>query len=112
MRRWSEVAERIAATTRTSEKTQLLAAYLRALDAESLAPATVFFSGRAFAESDGRALGLGWATLADSVMQVAGVTRAERQGRSASPAPVTGRGGVSRGRRVSTSWPSSANVWA
>ena len=29
MRRWSELAERVAATTRTSEKTALLAAYLR-----------------------------------------------------------------------------------
>ncbi len=42
-----------------------------------MAPAAVFFSGRAFAESDGRALGLGWATLADSVTRVAGVSRAE-----------------------------------
>ena len=33
MRRWSEVAERVAATTRTSEKTALLADYLRGLDA-------------------------------------------------------------------------------
>ena len=29
MRRWSEMAERVAATTRTSEKTALLADYLR-----------------------------------------------------------------------------------
>ncbi len=33
MRRWSEVAERVAATTRTSEKTRLLADYLRTLPA-------------------------------------------------------------------------------
>jgi len=77
MRRWSEVGERIAATTRTSEKTRLLADYLATLDRGALAPAVVFFSGRAFAEADGRALGLGWATLADSVTRVAGVSRAE-----------------------------------
>ena len=77
MRRWSEVGERIAATTRTSEKTRLLADYLATLDRDALAPAVVFFSGRAFPEADGRALGLGWATLADSVMRVAGVSRAE-----------------------------------
>jgi DNA ligase-1 len=76
MRRWSEVAERIAATTRTSEKTRLLAQYLAAVDAAALGPAVVFFSGRAFPEADARALGLGWATLADSVARVAGVARA------------------------------------
>ena len=77
MRRWSEVAQRIAATTRTSEKTRLLADYLAALDRAALAPAVVFFSGRAFPEADARALGLGWATLADTVIRVAGVSRAE-----------------------------------
>lgn len=77
MRRWSEVGQRIAATTRTSEKTHLLADYLATLDRGSLAPAVIFFSGRAFPEADARALGLGWATLADSVMRVAGVSRAE-----------------------------------
>ncbi len=77
MRRWSEVAERIAATTRTSEKTHLLADYVATVEPDALAPAVVFFSGRAFAEADARALGFGWATLADSVTRVAGVTRAE-----------------------------------
>ncbi len=77
MRRWSEVAERVASTTRTSEKTQLLAEYLAGLDRGALGPAVVFFSGRAFPEADGRAMGLGWATLADSVTRVAGVSRAE-----------------------------------
>ena len=77
MRRWSEVAQRIAATTRTSEKTQLLADYLATLDRGALAPAAVFFSGRAFPEADARALGLGWATVADTVTRVAGVSRTE-----------------------------------
>ncbi len=77
MRRWCEVAERIASTTRTSEKTQVLAAYLETVDPDALAPAVVFFSGRAFPEADGRALGLGWATLAETVTRVAGVSRAD-----------------------------------
>ena len=42
MRRWSEVGQRIAATTRTSEKTRLLADYLATLERAALAPAVVF----------------------------------------------------------------------
>ena len=37
MRRWSEIAERVAATTKTSEKTAILAAYLATLDARRAA---------------------------------------------------------------------------
>ncbi len=77
MRRWSEVAERIAATTRTSEKTRLLAGYLREVEPDGLAPAVVFFTGRAFAEADARPLGLGWAAISDTVGRAAGVDQAE-----------------------------------
>jgi DNA ligase-1 len=77
MRRWSLAAARIAATTRTSEKTRLLADYLRDVEPDALRDAVVFFSGRAFAESDPRAAGLGWATIADAVARVAGVDRLE-----------------------------------
>ena len=45
MRRWSDLAERVAATTRTSEKTGLLAEYLRTLDPEDLPIAVVFLTG-------------------------------------------------------------------
>lgn len=76
MRRWSELAERVAATTRTSEKTGLLAAYLRDLEPTELPIACVFLTGRPFAESDGRTTGLGWATIAATVTDVAGVDRA------------------------------------
>jgi DNA ligase-1 len=64
MRRWSELAERVAATTRTSEKTALLADYLRSLSAEELPIAVVFLTGRPFPEADQRAAGIGWATIA------------------------------------------------
>ena len=72
MHRWSELAERVAGTTRTSEKTGLLADYLRTLDPAELRVAAVFLSGRPFAEADQRATGLGWATIAGVVAAVAG----------------------------------------
>ncbi len=75
MRRWSEVAERVAATTRTSEKTALLADYLRSLAPEELPIAAVFLTGRPFAAADQRATGLGWATISSVV---AAVVRADR----------------------------------
>jgi DNA ligase-1 len=73
MRRWSEVAERVSATTRTSEKTALLADYLRGVPATDLPIAAVFFTGRPFPEADQRATGLGWAAIANAVIRTAGV---------------------------------------
>ncbi len=75
MRRWSDLAERVAATTRTTEKTALLAEYLSGLDADELPIAAVFLTGRPFPEADQRATGLGWAAIATAVAEVAGVTR-------------------------------------
>jgi DNA ligase-1 len=77
MRRWSELAERVASTTRTSEKTGLLADYLRTLDEQELPIAVVFLTGRPFPEADQRATGIGWATIANALGQVAGTDRAE-----------------------------------
>jgi len=75
MRRWSELAERVAATTRTSEKTALLADYLAGLSPDELPIAAVFLTGRPFAEADQRAAGLGWAAIASAVTELAGVSR-------------------------------------
>ena len=72
MRRWSEVTERVAATTKTSEKTAILAGYLASLDAEELPVAAVFLTGRAFAEGDQRTIGIGWAGITGAVLRVAG----------------------------------------
>ncbi|HET9680911.1 MAG TPA: hypothetical protein VFP19_02650, partial [Candidatus Limnocylindrales bacterium] len=72
MRGWSELAERVAATTRTSEKTALLADYLRTLDADELPIAVVFLTGRPFPEADQRATGIGWAAIAAAVAGVTG----------------------------------------
>jgi len=76
MRRWSELAERLAATTRTSEKTAMLAEYLRELSPAELPIAAVFLTGRPFAEADQRAAGLGWAAIATTVTSLGNVPRA------------------------------------
>jgi DNA ligase-1 len=77
MRRWSELAERIAATSRTSEKTGLLADYLASLGPEELPVAAVFLTGRPFPEANQRAPGLGWAAIAAAVSKLAGVSRSD-----------------------------------
>ena len=72
MRRWSETAERVAATTKTSEKTTILASYLAGLTPGELPVAAVFLTGRPFPEADQRSLGVGWSGLAGAVLRVAG----------------------------------------
>jgi DNA ligase-1 len=74
MRGWSELAERVGSTTRTSEKTALLARYLAWLNDDELRAAAVFLSGRPFPESDQRAVGLGWAAISAAVTKVASTT--------------------------------------
>jgi DNA ligase-1 len=77
MRRWSEIAERVAATTRTSQKTAILADYFRDLAPDELPIAATFLTGRPFPETDQRSAGIGWAAIATAIAQVAGVERAE-----------------------------------
>jgi DNA ligase 1 len=72
MRRWADVAQQIGATTRTSQKTALLADYLRSLDPDELAAAVTFLRGRPFPEGDQRTLGLGWAALSGVVEGLVG----------------------------------------
>ncbi len=67
MRRWSETAERVAATSRTSEKARILAEYLRTLTPAELPTAVTFFTGRPFPERDPRVLGLGWSAIGEAV---------------------------------------------
>jgi DNA ligase 1 len=75
MRRWSDLAERVAATTRTSEKTALLAEYLRSLTPDELPIAAVFLTGRPFPEADQRTTGLGWSSMIAAVGALTGATR-------------------------------------
>ena len=75
MRRWSELAERVAATTRTSEKTAILADYLRSLSPQELPIAAVFLTGRPFPEADQRTTGLGWSSIVAAIGALTGATR-------------------------------------
>jgi ATP-dependent DNA ligase len=72
MRRWSEIADRVAGTTKTSGKTSILAGYLADLAPDDLPIAALFLTGRPFAEADQRSAGIGWAGLAGAVLRVAG----------------------------------------
>ncbi len=72
MRRWSEVAARIAATSRTTEKVSALAEYLRSLSAAELPLAVTYMTGRAFPERDPRTTGIGWASIASIAEAVVG----------------------------------------
>ena len=72
MHRWAEVADRVAATTKTSEKTAILADYLASLNDDDLPVAAVFLTGRPFPETDPRTIGVGWAGLSAAVRRVAG----------------------------------------
>ncbi len=64
MRHWSEVAARIAATSRTTEKVSALAEYLRSLTPAELPLAVSYMTGRPFPERDPRSTGIGWAAIA------------------------------------------------
>src|SRR3954454_1881519 len=75
MRRWSDLAERVAATTRTSEKTALLADYFRSLTPDELPVAAVFLTGRPFPEADQRTTGLGWWSMMGAISALTGATR-------------------------------------
>ena len=67
MRRWSETADRVAATGRTSEKVAILRDYLRSLSPAELPIAVTYLSGRPFPERDPRTTGLGWAAISAAV---------------------------------------------
>jgi DNA ligase-1 len=61
--RLAELTQRLESTTKRLEKRALLAAFLRSLRRDEIAPAVHLIIGRIFAESDSRALNVGWATL-------------------------------------------------
>src|SRR6266478_5538196 len=60
---FANVGEAIAATPSKLEKIRLLADYLRDLTSERLPIAALYFTGRAFAQSDLRTLQVGWAVI-------------------------------------------------
>jgi len=75
MRRWSVVADRIAATSGTSAKTAILADYLAGLGPDDLPIAAVFMTGRPFGAADQRPVGVGWSAITDAVLRVADADR-------------------------------------
>src|SRR2546430_3370831 len=62
----------VGATPATLEKTRILGAYFRTLDADDLRRAAVYMSGRAFSPSQRRTLGLGWSTLSKVISSISG----------------------------------------
>ncbi len=59
----AHLARRLETTPRRLEKRALLSEFLRSLHPEEVGPAVHLIVGRIFAESDERALNVGWATL-------------------------------------------------
>ena len=62
----------VGATSATSEKTRLLASYLRTLNDDDLRRAAIFMTGRALGPSQRTTLGLGWASLSKAISEISG----------------------------------------
>ena len=74
---FANVGEAIGATPAKLEKVRLLADYLRTLDRDRLPIATIYFTGRAFAQSDLRTLQVGGSIVYRAIMGAAKLSEAE-----------------------------------
>src|SRR3984893_11707872 len=74
---FAKVGEAIGATPGKLEKVRLLADYLRTLDRDRLPIATIYFTGRAFAQSDRRTLQVGGSIIYRAIMGAAKLSEAE-----------------------------------
>ena len=74
---FANVGEAIAATPSKLEKIRLLADYLRDLTSERLPIAALYFTGRAFAQSDLRTLQVGWAVIVRALQAATNISDAE-----------------------------------
>jgi DNA ligase-1 len=74
---FAKVGEAIAATPAKLEKVRLLADYLRTLNPEQLPIATIYLTGKAFAQSDLRTLQVGGSIIYRAVMNAAKLSEAE-----------------------------------
>jgi DNA ligase-1 len=74
---FARICAAIAATTRKSEKTKILAEYLRGLASKSLESAAVWFTGNAFAPSQNKTAQLGWALIRDALCHVGDLDQSE-----------------------------------
>jgi DNA ligase-1 len=70
---FARTAEAIGATSSTLEKSGLLAAYLRDLEADDLRLAAVYMTGLPFGRAERRVLKAGWATLSRAVERLSGL---------------------------------------
>jgi DNA ligase 1 len=71
MQRLAELCDRIAATTKKTEKTALVAEYIRSRELRDAAISAVFLSGRAFPAFDERTLQIGGSLLWKLVVELA-----------------------------------------
>jgi DNA ligase-1 len=74
---FANVGEAIAATPAKLEKIRLLADYLGGLTSEQLPIAALYFTGRAFAQSDLRTLQVGWAVIFRALQAATSIDDAE-----------------------------------
>jgi DNA ligase-1 len=74
---FAEVGEAIAATPAKLEKVQLLSEYLQGLNAEQLAIATTYFTGKPFPQNDPRTVQAGWAVIHRALIAAANLTEPE-----------------------------------
>jgi DNA ligase-1 len=71
---FATVGEAIAATPAKLEKVRLLAEYLRTLEAERLAIAVTYFTGKPFPQNDLRTVQAGWAVIHRALMAATKLT--------------------------------------
>jgi DNA ligase-1 len=74
---FANIGEAIAATPAKLEKIRVLADYLRGLSSKQLPIATLYFTGRAFAQSDLRTLQVGWAIIFRALQAATNINEAE-----------------------------------
>src|SRR5437667_931079 len=70
---FANVGEAIAATSSKLDKIRLLADYLRNLTSDELPVATLYFTGRVFAQSDLRTLQVGWTLIFRALQAATGI---------------------------------------
>src|SRR5438067_12709056 len=74
---FANIAKAISTTPARLEKIRLLADYLRGLTSEQLTIAALYFTGRAFAQSDLRTLQVGWAVIFRALQAAISIDDAE-----------------------------------
>lgn len=75
--KFAQVGEGIAATPAKLEKIRLLGDYFRNLTIEQLPIAAIYFTGKAFGQSDPRTLQVGWSVTFRALQAATGTSRAE-----------------------------------